>query len=98
MLGPVPLDLLSKWPRSDRYFNAEGENIRDHVSELPNGSNISELQSLSNLEALFDQDKPAELSDEDARQAKRILRWIFQYDVSKRPSASELLKDPCDWD
>ncbi|PQE19605.1 dis1-suppressing kinase dsk1 protein [Rutstroemia sp. NJR-2017a WRK4] len=94
MIGPIPLDLLSKWPRSDRYFNAKGENIRDHVRELPDGSNISGLQSLPNLEGVFDQWKPAELSDEDARQAKRILRWIFQYDVSKRPSASELLEDP----
>jgi serine/threonine protein kinase len=25
VIGPVPLDLLSKWPRSDLYFNAEGE-------------------------------------------------------------------------
>jgi serine/threonine protein kinase len=56
ILGPVPLDLLSKWPRSDRYFNAEGESIRDHVGELPAGSNLSKLKSLPNLEALFDQD------------------------------------------
>ncbi|PQE26917.1 serine kinase protein [Rutstroemia sp. NJR-2017a BVV2] len=94
ILGPVPLDLLSKWPRSDRYFNAEGEHLRNHVGELPEGSNLSELQSLPNLEGLFDREKPAELSDEDARQAKRILRWVFQYDISKRPSASELLEDP----
>jgi hypothetical protein len=67
VIGPVPLDLLSKWPRSDLYFNAEGKNIKNHVGERPEGFDPSNSLSLPSSEELFDKNKPAELSDEDAR-------------------------------
>ncbi|KAI9886243.1 MAG: Alanine--tRNA ligase [Watsoniomyces obsoletus] len=31
MLGPVPQSLLSRWPRAELYFNAEGEQIKTDV-------------------------------------------------------------------
>lgn len=84
-----------KWPASCAYFNDQGENIKNYIGELPEDFDISELGGNINLEEHFDQNKPAEMSDEEAIEVKRILRWILQYDPSKRPSsASELLNDP----
>jgi serine/threonine protein kinase len=94
VLGPIPRDILSKWTRSDVYFNAGGENIKSYIGELPEGFDLNELQHLPPLEEFFDQEKPAEMSDEEAKQIKHILRWILQHDKTKRPTASELLNDP----
>jgi serine/threonine protein kinase len=32
--GPMPRDILSKWARSDLYFNPDGENIKNYAGEL----------------------------------------------------------------
>ncbi len=75
-------------------LNLDGENIKSYIGDLPQGFDLNELQHQPPLEELFDQEKPAEISDEDSKRIKHILRWILQYDASKRPSASELLDDP----
>ena len=93
-IRPIPRDFLSKWVRSDIYFNLDGENIKNYIGELPEGFDLSELQTQPLLEQLFDQERPAELSDEDSKHIKYLRRWILQYDASKRPTASELLSDP----
>lgn len=93
VIGPLPRDILSKWKRSKVYFNAEGEKIKNYIGELSE-DHLSKMHPDPPLEEYFDQLKPDEMSDEDAQHVKRILRWILQYDVSKRPSTSELLKDP----
>lgn len=92
-IGPIPRDILSKWARSDIYFNVDGENIKSYIGKLPEGFDLNKLPKQPLLEELLDQERPAEMSDEDLRQIKRILRWILQYDATKRPSASELLND-----
>jgi non-specific serine/threonine protein kinase len=92
-IGPIPRDILSKWSRSHIYFNLDGENIKSYIGELPEGFDLNELQHQPLLEELFDQEKPAEMSDEDSKQIKHILRWVLQYDASRRPSASDLLDD-----
>lgn len=92
-IGPIPRDILSKWARSDVYFNLDGENIKSYIGELPEGFDLNEIQNQPLLEELFDQERPAEMSDEDLKQIKHILRWTLQYDATKRPSASELLND-----
>jgi serine/threonine protein kinase len=94
VLGPIPRDILSKWARADVYFNADGENIKSYIGELPEGFDLNELQPQPPLEEFFDREKPAEMSDEESKQIKHILRWILQYDKPKRPTASELLNDP----
>ncbi|KAF4628649.1 hypothetical protein G7Y89_g9503 [Cudoniella acicularis] len=93
-IGPIPRDILSKWVRSDVYFNLDRENIKSYIEELPEGFDLNELHHHPLLEELFDQERPAEMSDEDSKQIKHMLRWILQYDPTKRPSASELLNDP----
>lgn len=92
-IGPIPREILSKWARSDIYFNLDGENIKRYIGELPEGFDLNKLQHQPLLEKLFDQERPAEMSDEDLKQIKHILRWTLQYDATKRPSASELLSD-----
>jgi non-specific serine/threonine protein kinase len=94
IIGPIPRSILSKWTRSDVYFNVDGENIKSYIGELPEGFDLNELQHLPPLEEFFDQEKPVGMSDEESRQIKHILRWILQYDKTKRPTASELLNDP----
>lgn len=89
--GSIPRDILSKWARSDIYFNSNGENIKSYIGELPEGFDINKLQQQPLLEELFDQERPAEMSDEESKQIMHILRWTLQYDATKRPSASELL-------
>ena len=93
-IGPLPRDILSKWARSNIYFNLDGENVKTYIGELPEGFDLSQLQHQPLLEVLFDQERPAEMSDEDLKRIKHILRWTLQYDATKRPSASELLSDP----
>ncbi|KAL8858037.1 MAG: hypothetical protein Q9178_005498 [Gyalolechia marmorata] len=92
-IGPIPRDIRSKWARSDFYFNVDGENIKRYIGELPEGFYLNEIQHQPLLEELFDQERPAEMSDEDSEQIKHILRWTLQYDAPKRPSASDLLND-----
>jgi len=94
LLGPLPRGILSKWARSDVYFNLDGENIKSYIGELPEGFDLNDLQPLPPLEVLFDQEKPVDMRDEDSKQIKHVLRWILQYDDTKRPSASQLLSDP----
>ncbi|RDL34661.1 Uncharacterized protein BP5553_07789 [Venustampulla echinocandica] len=93
-IGPIPRDVLSKWARSDVYFSPNGENIKSYIGELPEGFDPSDLEHQPPLEELFDQERPAEISNEDSKQIMHILRWILQYDATKRPSASDLLNDP----
>jgi serine/threonine protein kinase len=94
VLGSIPRDILSKWARSDVYFNVDGENIKSYIGELPEGFDLNELQPQPPLEEFFDREKPAEMSDKESKQIKHILRWILQYDKTKRPTASEVLNDP----
>ncbi|KAI8629681.1 hypothetical protein F5Y19DRAFT_431483 [Xylariaceae sp. FL1651] len=52
------------------------------------------LEQLS-IEEMFDQAKP-NVTEEEAKAIKLLIRWILQYDPAKRPSAAEInLSIPC---
>ena len=93
ILGPVPPDILAVWPRSHIYFDEMGNNIKLYIGNLRAGFDVSTLEPFTPLEEFFDKEKPAEMSEEETVDVKRILRWILQYDAAQRPSASDLLKD-----
>ena len=44
------------------------------------------------MEEMFDETEP-DVSQEEGRKIKDLIRWILQYDPEKRPSARELLQD-----
>lgn len=47
----------------------------------------------TSMEELFDQAGP-DLDKEEAHKVKALIRWILQYDPTKRPSPAEILFDP----
>ena len=94
ILGPLPSRLLSQYPRARLYCNEKGEKVKHYIGDLPEGYDPNEIQPMPPLEQLFDRERPDELSAEEAGVIKGLLRQILDYDSSKRPSASELLKHP----
>lgn len=51
-------------------------------------------QRHDSLENLFRANKTADIDEEEASEITGLLRWILQYDATKRPSATELLEHP----
>jgi len=47
----------------------------------------------TSMEKLFDQADPV-LDEKEARMVKTLIRHILQYDPAKRPSPSEIFRDP----
>ncbi|KAL3462353.1 kinase-like domain-containing protein [Aspergillus heterothallicus] len=94
VLGPIPHPLWSKYPRAHIYYNEQGEKIRNYIGELPEGFDPATIEPMLPLERAFDEEKPGDMSADDADNVKRVLRWILDYDPGRRPSAAELLRDP----
>lgn len=92
VLGPLPESLREKYPRARIYFNEKGEKVKNYIGELPEGFDPSTIKPFPSLEKSFDDEKPADMSAEEADTIKGILRWILDYHAAKRPSAAELLK------
>ncbi|KAL2021757.1 hypothetical protein VTK56DRAFT_6700 [Thermocarpiscus australiensis] len=46
------------------------------------------------LERQLQDHKPDDMDESEAEEVSRLLRWILQYDASKRPSAEEILRQP----
>jgi serine/threonine protein kinase len=92
VLGPAPI--LAKYPRAHIYYNEKGEKVKNYIGELPEGFDPSTIEPSPSLEKAFDEEKPGDMSAEEAHVIKGLLRWILDYDPTKRPSASELLKHP----
>ena len=44
------------------------------------------------LEDKFRQKKPGDIDEVEEKQILHLLRWVFQYDPIKRPSAEEILR------
>ncbi|KAJ4141739.1 hypothetical protein NW768_000956 [Fusarium equiseti] len=82
-LGPLPNDLFSQWARSSLYFNSEGRMSNRGAVEGSRGC----------MEDLVDELRP-DLSGMEAQQVKMLISWILRYDVDKRPSAIEILRNP----
>lgn len=89
LLEPLPLQLLSKWPRSHKYLHPNGEIFNSIVGEP-----YEELLPSESIEAAFVLDKPTELDDEEGHVILDLLRSILKYDPAKRPSAVEILDHP----
>lgn len=89
LLGPLPPQLLSKWPRSHKYFHPNGEIF----NAIVDGSMEGLLPSES-IETAFLLDKPTELDDEEGYVILNLLRSMLNYDPAKRPSAVEILDHP----
>jgi serine/threonine protein kinase len=82
-LGPLPESLYALWNRSSRYYTSERVLLNNDL-----------YAGTWSLEERFDHGKPADVSDDDAKMVKALLRRILQYDPAKRPTASEILQDP----
>ena len=93
IIGKLPEVLLSNWSRSSTYFDSSGKQIKNYIGDLPEDFDPQSCTSPS-LEEFFDNEKPPDLSIEDSKACKRLLRWILQYDATQRPSTRELLEDP----
>lgn len=89
LLGPLPPQLLSKWPRSHKYLHPDGEIF----NVIVDGSMEALLPSES-IETAFVLDKPTELDDEEGYVILNLLRSMLNYDPAKRPSAVEILDHP----
>ena len=95
ILGPMPQNLRSQWRRSPIYFDDNGEIIKHHIGPLPEDCTAEEIRADATIPPLrqyFDELKPAEMSASEAEDVKDLLAWILQYDVSKRPSLSDLVQ------
>jgi serine/threonine protein kinase len=92
ILGPLPHHLYSFWTRSSRYYTSERVIFNTFLEEVPESTDLLSARSKP-LEELLDEQKP-DMSDNEAKQIKVLLRRILQYDPAKRPTPAELLKDP----
>lgn len=93
ILGKLPESLLSNWSRSSTYFDSSGNQIKNYIGDLAEDFDPQAIP-FPPLEEFFDKEKPPDMSMEDSKACKRILRWILQYDATQRPSTRELLEDP----
>ena len=95
LLGPLPTDFRIQYPRSDLYFDEQGRLTHHHVHHTGDSdSDTEDVGSWPSLEGYFDQEKGADLAEDEAEVVKQLLRSILQVDATKRPSASELLAHP----
>ena len=94
ILGPLPHNLRSQWPRSKIYFNDEGQKTRKYIGKLPKGFDPATIPDLGTLEQLFDDGRPSEIDKREVDMVKDLLRWILQYNPAKRPSTAQLLQHP----
>lgn len=91
-LGPLPDDLYSHWTSSSLYFTPERKLFNCEIGGPEEGEEPLMLEQQT-MEELFDQASP-DISDEESRAVKTLIRRILQYDPAKRPSAEEILLDP----
>ncbi|KAJ9150832.1 SKY1-Protein serine kinase [Pleurostoma richardsiae] len=83
----------------------EGEGEGDSGEDLPDAESLPSDASSSSvplaladtfdpLEKQFGDEKIAEIEPSEEREIIDLLRWVLQYDVEKRPSATEILGHP----
>lgn len=89
LLGPLPPQLLSKWPRSHKYLYPDREIFNVIIDGLMEVLLLSE-----SIETMFGLDKQSELGDEEGYVILNLLRSILNYDPAKRLSAVEILDHP----
>ncbi len=89
LLGPLPPQLLSKWPWSYKYLHPDGKIF----NMIVDGSMEALLPSES-IDTMFVLDKPTELGNKEGYVILNLLRSMLNYDPAKRPSAVEILDYP----
>lgn len=91
ILGPLPEPLYNLWARSPNYFTADRVLINTFLDEVPEGVDPLENRAKP-LEEFFDEEKPVDIPQNEAKVVKDLMRWILQYDPAKRPTPSEILR------
>ncbi|KAB8255639.1 kinase-like domain-containing protein [Aspergillus pseudonomiae] len=91
-LGPLPDELFSNWKNSSLYFTPERKLFNCELGGVAPGEEPLMLEQTS-MEESFDLAEP-DLDETEARKVKALIRWILQYDPSKRPSPAQILSDP----
>ncbi|KNG86152.1 putative serine protein kinase [Aspergillus nomiae NRRL 13137] len=91
-LGPLPDELFSNWKNSSLYFTTERKLFNCELGGVAPGEEPLMLEQTS-MEESFDLAEP-DLDETEARKVKGLIRWILQYDPSKRPSPAQILSDP----
>ncbi|KAH7267771.1 kinase-like domain-containing protein [Fusarium redolens] len=94
-LGPLPDELYSHWKTSSRYYTKDRKLYNWALGGVEEGEepNMPEPSLQSTMEEAFDKESP-EMTDEEAEEVKKLIRWILQYNPAKRPSAEEILCHP----
>lgn len=83
---------LGQWETSPLYITPERKLFNCQLGGVPDGGEPLLLDEPA-MEKAFDQAKP-EIDTEEADTVKALVRRILQYDLAKRPSATEILADP----
>lgn len=89
----------------DGVSDTDGDDSDDKDEAMPPDSPTSETSrsapssladqgELSPLEDQLRDGKPDDMDEEEVQEVSRLLRWILEYDTSKRPSAEAILAHP----
>ena len=83
-----------------------GQDSDDGLDDQPPNSPVSNASGSSeplylaspdsflSLEDQFEKKKPSCIDESEGKEILHLLRWIFQYDPAKRPSAQDIIKHP----
>lgn len=79
-------DRLSGSDDDESTFSEDDEADSDYEDEL------ARVRLSEPLEETFGRKKPKDMDEVEEKQILHLLRWIFQYDPLKRPSAEQILQ------
>ncbi|OIW30105.1 serine/threonine-protein kinase SRPK3 [Coniochaeta ligniaria NRRL 30616] len=105
IIGPLPEDMLAKWPRRGLYFGSGGNRLNTSPFDFDDSPFGQAKRARSKgrrdppvpLTSLEDKFHEYRLSDVDAAEANEIaslLRDILHIDPLQRPTAAQLLERP----
>ncbi|KAF7556895.1 hypothetical protein G7046_g6183 [Stylonectria norvegica] len=93
ILGGIPNNLMAIWPRSGSWLGPNGERLNPQP-ESPTDDEFAEDAVIREpLEALFQKNKPDDISSDEAKAITALIRRILTYAPSQRPTAEELLQE-----
>lgn len=95
LLGPVPPAFMAKYPRSQIYFNDQGDVVKSYVEEPMEEDHVDYAWPLPPIETFFEREKGADVEkEEDVAAVKGLLRWMLRFEPGERPTAEMLLAHP----
>ncbi|KAL8912724.1 MAG: hypothetical protein Q9172_007454 [Xanthocarpia lactea] len=86
IMGPLPEHLFSRWSRSSKYFNDNGELFNSMIDGPP------KIIRFGPLEDQFRKHKSNEIAEEEEGLVLDLLRYVLRYEPKERPSAEDVLK------